>query len=289
MVFAGLFVISILLLVVNWLTSSQSLVHYSEIPRNLVAFIAIGRPETLPSVLHNVEQFVNWKCIVFVWADEAKLSSNHSDMVKLSQRCSIERWPGLQWGQFLAKLDVQRVQAYEHIAVVLDDIYLPKVGPRPINVPALLEDLHRYNLSSVSPAFHGGSMNSMRPESKMCLVQGETLEIYLGIYSAPSWKCLQGLLVDHNPGGWCYDIVFARSCGIVAINKSQEGYHLERARVPVQLQSPGFVHPQNVPHSGSGDMHLCGVSPENPWPPRQIRVELACLPDSPQLKNNLPN
>lgn len=230
-------------------------------PTSLVAFVAVGQEVMIPTVIHNLDHFAGWKCIVFVYASQAQLPSDLPSMLRLSDAgCQIERYPGLRWGEFLWKLDADVTRPYKHVAIVLDDVYMPFRGPRPVSIATLVEQLDRHNLSSISPAVEESYYPESSPRDSVCLWRVARAETFLTIFSQQGWKCLYDRLEVENKAGICYDVMFGRHCGPVGVNYGQIAYH-QRTPDPT-----GSVQ-QNAEEVNPG-FHLCTDnwnSPEHPF------------------------
>jgi hypothetical protein len=138
--------------------------------RKLVLFCALGAPSAIGTVAFNVNShFSDWDCIVFVHADEQTLSSDHPQMKEIAETCSIVRMPGFMWTHFLMMVTPELVRPYEHIAVVLDDIFAPIHGETRVSVPELLDNMKQHNLASISPSIQGSFWSFCRPQEQICL------------------------------------------------------------------------------------------------------------------------
>ena len=70
--------------------------------------------------------------------------------------CDVIRVPGIDWGHFLQFLPPQLISlSFDHVALLLDDVFLPKFGPSSVNIPVLLQQMQKHNLKSISPALLG--------------------------------------------------------------------------------------------------------------------------------------
>ena len=106
--------------------------------RNLACFVAVGRPGSLPAVLHNiVHHFTEadgWDCRVFVWATTQELPDNEPMLRQIAARCTIERHSGWSWGDFLFAITPALIDeaTYAYVALLLDDVWLPSAGATPV-------------------------------------------------------------------------------------------------------------------------------------------------------------
>ena len=145
-------------------------------------------------------------------------------------------------GFFLQHLAPPLVKHYHYIAIVLDDIFLPDQGSRPIHVPRLLEQMEIFNLASISPGIVGSSWTMMNPDmnhhyldqesTTNCLVKVPMIETFFQIYTNKAWNCLYQFLNYKGGRGWGYDLCFSHYCAnhgaSLAVDYGMVGYHLEK-------------------------------------------------------------
>lgn len=198
--------------------------------RNLVVVNAVGRLETIGHVARNVETHFSdgsWQCVVMAWANAA--AAKHA---LRATKCELYFSPRARWGQFLAMLRPVLVQPYEHITILLDDIFVPTSGPFPVNVTGLLREMHRHSLGGISPvrallahpwleasweqprrgglilssypplrrarplapqAVFGAHPRPMLQLKTRCLRRVHALEIFFTIYTRAAWLCMVGM------------------------------------------------------------------------------------------------
>jgi hypothetical protein len=213
-----------------------TLLHTNHKPRNLVAFTALGTPTAIATVHHNIMRHFahddDWTCMLFMYVNESHIAADEPRILELSQHCSVVRVPGLKWAHFLLSLTPAVVQHFDHIALVLDDVFAPNEGPSPVIVPMLLERMKRHNLSSISPAIKGGFWPSSHPPHKpqdACLQRVNVLETFFQIFTRKHWNCYHSYLHHANPQAFCMDLCMQNLCpGVFAIDGSMVAYHLGR-------------------------------------------------------------
>ena len=148
--------------------------------------------------------------------------------------CSIQRFPGLRWSHYLSFLQPVLLKGYDHVAILLDDIYLPK---KEVDVLSLLQSIKTYNLASISPSIQEGHQPSIRPQAanspiSNCLADVELIEVFFQIFTMNAWECFHRPLHYSSGGGAPYDVCYAKKCqshGLNAIDYRMKGYHLERS------------------------------------------------------------
>jgi len=244
---------------------------------NLLLINSIGRKENLKLALYNkVTHFPSdsWACIAFVHADESTLPDTNHHLQKLENpnigNCQILRLPGTQWGHFLQFVPPALVSpSYNHVAILLDDIFLPEDGPSPIHVPTLLKHMKDYNLQSISPGVRGDHHGWMDPlgqrEYQNCLMNVQAIEIYFQIFTAEGWECFYHLMHYSGGKGWCYDVCFKNVCGAsLGIDYRMVAYHTEMKEVRA-----------SIPHKAiqSTGLHFHGESKEKKgYSPEEIAI-----------------
>ena len=253
-------------------TNTRGRVGGSARQRKLVCVVAVGRPESLPAVLHNIAHHFTeadgWDCRVFVWAPAIELPDDEPNFRKLAARCTIERHPRWNWGDFLWKITPALIDeaSYAYIALLLDDVWLASAGATPVSIPRLVTHMNTHNLSSASPSIDGAHWGQSSPKwwpTNRCIVPVNFVEIFATLYSAATWKCMIRKVLDHNNGGgWCYDICVSKLCGgRHAVDYTMVGYHLEKkAQQPVvEMFAEGITpqlseasHGATVTHMGTG-------------------------------------
>lgn len=236
-------------------------------PNNLVCIVAVGRNESLRAVSHNVyRHFSGWDCIVFVWASEEDLSSSNSaEFKKIASMCTIKRHVGMAWGDFLFEISpaMLKRKMYSHVAILLDDVWLPSEGEQVVSVPRLLASMKRNKLDLASPAVFGAHHDTTTPKkwpTNKCIVSVHFVEIFLTVYTTDMWQCLYTSLLDKsNTGGWCYDKCLKKVCGGThGVDYTMVAHHLEE-ETPLSLAKMAPQHVPRVPkHRGTyGNIALC--------------------------------
>ena len=216
--------------------TSEAILHSNRKPKNLVAFTALGTPSAIATVHHNImRQFAHdddWTCMLFMYVNESHIPSDEPRILELSQHCSVVRVPGLNWAHFLLSFTPAIVQQFDHIALVLDDVFAPNEGPSPVLVPRLLERMKKHNLSSISPAIKGGFWPSSHPPPTLqdaCLRRVNVLETFFQIFTRQHWNCYHSYLHHANPQAFCMDLCMPTLCpGVFAVDGSMVAYHMGR-------------------------------------------------------------
>lgn len=200
-------------------------------PRNLVLVVALGRKDAASLVAHNVgvhfSRQQGWECIVFVHLADFQPAAAET----LRPLCTCIHLPALNWGHYLQTVAPPLTLGYEHIALLLDDIFLP-VNEFSTNL--LLARMQRHGIGAASPsvvaATHNGIMSPDPPTHKRCLEETPVIEHYAVIYTQHAWSCFWRTLEPGNGGGWCYAACFASACNTTrqAIDRTMVAYHLDR-------------------------------------------------------------
>jgi hypothetical protein len=203
--------------------------------RNLVVFTALGTVSAIGTVHHNLHShFLDWDCIVFMHAEESYISSTEPRLVEIANHCSIVRLPGMMWSHFLLTLTPELTSGYQHVAVVLDDLFAPSQGENYVNVTDLLQSMQDHNISSISPAIKGSVWTSTQPRRKRCLWKVHHTETFLQIFTVPLFQCWRSFMTYSNPQGFCLDLCLeqqlcpAVAANAMAVDTRQVAYHLGR-------------------------------------------------------------
>eukprot|EP01134_Creolimax_fragrantissima_P004762 CFRG4762T1 len=210
--------------------------------RNLVVLNSLGRSNMVPLAYNNiVKHFPGWDCIVMVYADDAQLSDSSLEIFNANNRCTVQRMVGLKWGEFLRMIPPPLTRQYANLAIVLDDVFAPFIGPHAVKVPKLLDNMKKYNLGVISPAIIGSAWSSMKARETGCLYKADLVEIFFTIYSREAWNCMQGFNLHTNKGGWCCDLCFEKYCGVEfsqAVDHSMQAYHMKRKKSKLAIKAP---------------------------------------------------
>lgn len=207
--------------------------------RNLLVMDALGRTENLRHmVFAKVHHMPDWTCLAFMYVDETIIPDSHPDMIALRDKadCTVIRTPNVQWGNFLQYLPPALVDQYQHVAILLDDIFLPDRGPRPVNVTQLLDTMEQYNLDSIQPAVRGDGWMvnpDIRKRSQFldCLLHVPMIETFFQIFTRSAWQCYYSMLHYKYGRGFCLDMCFEQYCNVtLATDFTMTAYHLEKAR-----------------------------------------------------------
>ena len=107
--------------------------------KNLVVFNALGKINNLPLVEHSrrtIFQPDKWDCVAFMFAKEDRIPNNDTHIKQLRDElgCTITRTPGVMWGNFLQYISPTFVSNYDHVALVLDDMFIPDQGLHAVDV-----------------------------------------------------------------------------------------------------------------------------------------------------------
>ena len=73
------------------------------------------------------------------------------------------------------------MRAYDHIAVLLDDVWLPATGPRAVSVSTMLATMAGHNFHAMSPAIAGAwwPATSAIAYNETCLRKTKAIEVQL--------------------------------------------------------------------------------------------------------------
>ncbi len=212
------------------LTTDMASVALEE--RNLVVFVALGTKSAITTVHHNLyAHFIGWDCIVYTYKDESEISPDDLMVKEIMSKCSVVRLPGMFWGHFLMTLAPELVQQYEHIAVLLDDVYAPTLGDTPVNVTKLLVRMRQHNMSSISPSVKGSTHPSTYPKlNEPCLWHVHEIETFFQIFTRELFICWHSFLHFSNRQGWCLDLCLdgqmCPSISRLAVDYSMISYHM---------------------------------------------------------------
>jgi hypothetical protein len=181
----------------------------------LVVFNSIGRVATMHHVLHTLSAHFSdpteWQCVAMVWGRHMALkmalraTSLHPDG---PLACVLHVSTGARWGDFLHLLTSAVVTRFEHVAVLLDDLFAPASGPFAIHVPRLLEAMQTHQLGGISPAIFGAHAKPMlhltgNKRARACVRYVRGIEVFFSIYTHAAWSCMAETLFDANNVGGC--------------------------------------------------------------------------------------
>ena len=208
------------LLVINAL--GDSLVRLYNVERNIVRHFTTGR-------------YGEWDCLAMVYGE-----LSNSDLSCLMQLCEIERAHD-QWGEFLATLTPITTKHYEHVVVLLDDIFIPDAYD-------VDKDLSAMDLNGVDvfqPAVTGATNPGSRGQAKKCLYTAASsatfpnyLEFFFTFFTSNAWSCFYHSVIekrvhnknnDGNPGGCGFDVCFPVLCPHLKFGMEgrSDVYHIE--------------------------------------------------------------
>ena len=227
----------------------------------LVVFNALGRPALIPIILHNLEHFAGWDCIVKTYLTQVALPDNDTALVALGRRCKVQRHPGFGWGQLLHTLNPTVLAAYDFLAVVLDDVFLPSSGPTPLCVECLVRSLSSHHLDVVSPVVLGAHMHALNTTVvyrnrngglthtvDTGLYEVEVVEFFATFFTRDAWAAMWAIVHKENkrnPGGWGYATCFRRynpkRLRTLGVDHAMVAYHLEEAKPPPVAVPPGLL------------------------------------------------
>jgi hypothetical protein len=199
--------------------------------KNLVVVNSVGRDSTAQHAAYAIRaHFSNvseWQCIVMVWN-----ASHAVEHAFTASGCELVVWQRARWGQFLHMLTPALVDRFDHIAVLLDDIFVPRTGPFAVSVPRLLRTLREHRLGGISPAVFGAHVKPMFKLTRNCLRRVRAIETFFAIYTREAWQCMARLFVASNVGGCGYDFCYATACPQfkLAVDDRSAIHHLEKAR-----------------------------------------------------------
>ena len=181
---------------------------------NLLFVNSVG-PDALrlKNVEDNVRRFARdaWECVVAVYATAAEVPSER--LAALAEVCHVHRAPARRWGSFLLALTPAMVQHFDKVAILLDDVVLPKEIP----VASILREMDAHGVDVYSPAIDGGSIrdyaSSRTADKRRCLLATHGIEVFFSIYSRAAWTCYYVRLLNAaNVGGCGYDLCFHQAC-----------------------------------------------------------------------------
>lgn len=203
--------------------------------QNLLVLNALGRVDTLPyNLFAKISHFKDWACLAFMHAKEDVIPDDHYFLMRLrAEGCSVVRTPDVHWGVFMQYLSPVLVSHYKYIAILLDDVLLPKTGSLAINVPRLLSYIEDFNLSLISPSVGGGAHFHFRPggnyTENRCLTNVEYIETFLQIFTNDAWNKYHSMLHYSGGRGHCYDTCFKvlNPSVRIAVDYSQAAWHME--------------------------------------------------------------
>ena len=220
------------------------------VKNGLVVVNAIGRRELLPMIAHNINSHFKeavvgnnvfrWHCIAFTYVTEDDIPADDPALITIAGLCEVMRFPGTNWGTFLRFLSPPLVGMYDHIMLLLDDMFLPSGGPHAVNIPDMLHSMYKHDLTTIQPDIqgHGGwSQVNNKPEAwnNSCLAKVDgPIELFAQVFSAAGWQCFSRMLHHSNSVGWCLDTCYPLKCPGIAqsIDYRMQAYHIARAHVP---------------------------------------------------------
>ena len=186
-------------------------------PRNLVVFNSVGRESTRHNVAHSLATHFSdpteWQCVAMVWGGHAalKMALRAASLRQAAPlACVLHVSTGARWGDFLHLLTSALVAPFEHVAILLDDVFAPGSGPFAISIPRLLETMHIHQLGGISPAIFGAHAKPMLrltgdKRTRACVRHVDGIEIFFSIYTREAWSCMAEALFDaRNAGGCAY-------------------------------------------------------------------------------------
>ena len=178
---------------------------------------------------------------------------------------------GLRWSHYLSFLQPTLLKdKYDHVAILLDDIYLPK---KDINLLLLLQSIQKHKLSSISPSIHGAHQSSTQSKAAAntaisnCLADVELIEVFFQIFTINAWECFHKPLHYSSGGGAPYDVCYAKKCkdlGVNAVDYRQVGYHLEKSLDYLKEQNIDYLSStlpkQSFNHTGGRGGCISGMA-----------------------------
>lgn len=204
---------------------------------NLVVINALGKSLAR---LYNTERNIarhfrsNWECVAMVWASRADVPD--SDLLCLRRFCEVER-RSAEWGEFLVSINPTLVNHYKHVALLLDDVFIP--DGYDVSQDLHVMDLH--NLDVMQPAIFGAHHENSGPQKKECLYSNPPgtfyLEFFFTLFKAAAWSCLYNSMVQTgggNPSGCGFDVCLPVVCPNLKMGVEARSavYHIERALPP---------------------------------------------------------
>ena len=181
---------------------------------NLLFVNSVGPDASrLKNVEENVRRFARgtWECVVAVYATAAELPLERLEAI--AEVCHVHRTPRQRWGSFLLALTPTMVQHFDKVAVLLDDVVLPRETP----VESMLREMDAHGVDVYSPAIDGGSnryfASSRNASKQRCLLATRGIEVFFSIYRREAWTCYYVRLLNAaNKGGCGYDLCLHQAC-----------------------------------------------------------------------------
>ncbi|KNC82903.1 hypothetical protein SARC_04823 [Sphaeroforma arctica JP610] len=203
---------------------NMSLPPFSE-NKNLVV-VAGARPQYFEVVLANVQNHFSekWDCLVYLYEDDIP----QEFLNPLEEVCFVHLLPNREWGDYLYLISPPFSDKYNHIAIMLDDVYMPATGKRRVDIPEMLYRMERHEISVLGPAIAGAHRLTNQPSSEECMYEVNDIEVFMSIYSKAAWRCAWSFMEYWNHSGWCLDICYASLCPAFkqAIDHTMVAYHL---------------------------------------------------------------
>lgn len=256
--------------------------HSATAKRNLLIVNAIG--DSLVR-LYNVERNVarhfdtrreggRWDCLVNSYG-----SLSNEDLSCIMQYCEVQRQHN-QWGGFLLTAIPTLIQHYAHVALLLDDVWLPDK----YDVARDILEMKLHGIDVMSPAVHGSNHAATKYDrnAKACLWSWPShapsvLEYYFTVFSAKAWSCFYHSVLQQsmstsnkgqpesvwgNPSGCGYDTCLPILCPDLkfGIERRSDVWHIEpsfkNGHANSDLQASGFgreMDPHNLVFTKKGN------------------------------------
>jgi len=207
---------------------------------NIMVIDALGKDQNLILVEHYRRYIFTsdkWDCVAFMFADEELIPDTNPHLRNLVDEleCSVPRTPGVQWGSFLQFITPTFVSHYDHIAIVLDDVFMPHKGLYAIKPDIMLKKMGEHGLGVIQPGIIGDTWNRLQKAKDSgidkCLVKAFSIETYLQIFTREAWSCYYSMLQYTGSRGWCYDVCYHKQCPDIkmAHDFSMRAWHMDRS------------------------------------------------------------
>jgi hypothetical protein len=207
--------------------------------KKLVVFNALGKKHNLPLVEHarrTIFKPAKWDCVAFMFAKENRISDDDPHLHRLQDElgCTIVRTPGVMWGTFLQYVSPTFVSNYDHVALVLDDMFIPDQGPHAVDVNKMIRNMAKHDIQVMSPGIVGDTYKLIENAEKEgldgCIGEVQFIETYVQLFTRDAWTCYYNMLHYSGSKGWCYDACFKSQCPDFRLGQdfSMLAWHMDR-------------------------------------------------------------
>ena len=132
------------------------------------------------------------------------------------------------------------VSNYDHIALVLYDMFIPDQVLHVVDVDKMIKNMSKYNIQVMHPGIVGDTWESINNAEKEgldhCICEVQFIETYVQVFTRDGCTCFYKMLHYSGSKGWCYDICFKSQCPEFRLGQdySMLAYHMDRgvANIP---------------------------------------------------------